>query len=58
MKMIQQIMKTKIILLALLATFTLTLFSSCSELDCEDEIHPTEECDTLEPCDFEEPTEN
>lgn len=46
MKTIQQIMKTKIILLALVATFTLTLFSSCSEIDCDDEIYPTEECET------------
>lgn len=43
-------MKTKIILLALVATFAMTLFSSCSELDCEDEIHPNQKCETENIC--------
>lgn len=41
MKTTGQIMKTKIILLALMATFAMTLFSSCSSMDCDDEIRPT-----------------
>lgn len=50
MKMIQQTMKTKIILLALVATFAMTLFSSCSEIDCDDEIKPTTECEAESFC--------
>lgn len=45
---LQQTMKTKIILLALVAAFAITMFSSCSNEDCfGDDLKPCEKsCET------------
>lgn len=51
-------MKTKIMLFALVATFALTLFSSCSGGDCFEDLCPKEKTTKTDSTNQSQPVQN